>query len=235
MLIGGILGSLFKVNSKIRSTLLHLAAGVIFAIVAIEILPKVIETHNIFTITIGFFSGLAVMLLIKHFSRKAEKRHEKQLKSGHDDSIGSFKLLPWGLLVGIAVDILLDGMLVGIGFAAGQTEGVLLCIALSLEILVLGLVVSTELKSEKFTKKLILKIISVLSMSIILGAFIGAVMLNYINQTTLSGVLAFGLSALMYLVTEELLVEAHENVDTPFSTAVFFVGFFVFLLIAVMH
>ena len=37
--------------------------------------------------------------------------------------------------------------------------------------------------------------------------------------------------ALLYLVTEELLVEAHERPDTPFISAMFFVGFLGLLLI----
>lgn len=37
--------------------------------------------------------------------------------------------------------------------------------------------------------------------------------------------LAFGAAALLYLVTEELLVEAHEGQETPLLTALFFIGF----------
>jgi ZIP family zinc transporter len=36
---------------------------------------------------------------------------------------------------------------------------------------------------------------------------------------------AFGLVALLYLVTEELLTEAHEKPETAWGTAMFFVGF----------
>jgi ZIP family zinc transporter len=36
---------------------------------------------------------------------------------------------------------------------------------------------------------------------------------------------------LLYLVTEELLVEAHETKDTAFATSMFFVGFLLFLLL----
>lgn len=44
--------------------------------------------------------------------------------------------------------------------------------------------------------------------------------------------LAFGLIALLYLVTEELLVEAHEGgKETPFATAMFFAGFLLLLLL----
>jgi len=234
MIFGGLLGTNFNVNSKTRSTLLHLAAGVIFAVVAVELLPDIVAKNNVFIVSIGFFAGLGTMLLIKYISRKSEKKH-KQTISNDINAQKTIKMLPWGLLVGIGVDIILDGILLGVGFAAGESEGILLCVALSLEILVLGLVVSTELKVEKFAKKLILSVIFILGISMVFGALIGSILLNFISENSMSGVLAFGLSALMFLVTEELLVEAHENTDSTFGTTVFFIGFFVFLLIALIH
>ena len=47
----------------------------------------------------------------------------------------------------------------------------------------------------------------------------------------IAGFLSFGLMALLYLVTEELLFEAHEKPDSPLISAMFFVGFLVLLLI----
>lgn len=47
-----------------------------------------------------------------------------------------------------------------------------------------------------------------------------------------TGFLVFGLVALLYLVTEELRVEAHEVPDRPWIAAVFFVGFLLLLLLA---
>jgi len=231
IIIGGTFGANFAVKPKIRSTLLHLAAGVIFAVVAIELLPEIMKNPNVTGVTVGFFLGLAVMMLIKYITRKSEKIHKQQIHNNETAATAS-KLLPWGLIIGIAVDIVIDGILLGVGFAAGESEGILLCVALSLEILVLGLVISTELKAEKIRKSQNLLIIIVLSLTFVIGAFIGSIMLSVISHDSLNAVLAFGLSALMYLVTEELLVEAHEDIDTPFSTAVFFVGFFVFLIIA---
>lgn len=234
MVLGGLAGANFNIGSKLRSTILHLAAGVIFAVVAIELLPDIVIEGSIIGVSIGFFAGLALMLLIKHFTHKFEEKHKQDLAKSGTSSINT-NLMPWGLLAGIAVDIALDGILLGVGFASGSSEGVLLCIALSLEILVLGLVVATELKSENFTAKRIFIIIFILSSTFILGAFIGSVLLSFVSEAGLNSILAFGLSALMYLVTEELLVEAHEDHNTPFSTAIFFVGFFVFMIISVIH
>lgn len=47
----------------------------------------------------------------------------------------------------------------------------------------------------------------------------------------LAAVLAFGAAALLYLVTEELLVEAHEATETSVLTAMFFVGFLVIFIL----
>lgn len=44
-------------------------------------------------------------------------------------------------------------------------------------------------------------------------------------------VLSAGLAALLFLVTEELLVEAHEVKETPAITASFFLGFGLFLML----
>ena len=64
-----------------------------------------------------------------------------------------------------------------------------------------------------------------------LGAAAGMFLFQGLAQAWLTGFFAFGLVALLYLVTEELLVEAHEKADTPVATAVFFVGFFLLILL----
>lgn len=55
-----------------------------------------------------------------------------------------------------------------------------------------------------------------------------------LSGATLAAFFAFGLVALLYLVTEEILVEAHEIPDTPLTTAIFFVGFLLLIVIEEM-
>ena len=45
-------------------------------------------------------------------------------------------------------------------------------------------------------------------------------------------ILAAGLGGLLFLVTEELFVEAHEEPETLLGTGMFFGGFLLFLIIA---
>jgi ZIP family zinc transporter len=78
--------------------------------------------------------------------------------------------------------------------------------------------------------------VSVLGVGLLLviGAGLAATVLQSLTGAVLGGVLAFGLAALLFLVTEELLVEAHEVRENTVTTAMFFVGFLVLLMVDVL-
>ena len=66
------------------------------------------------------------------------------------------------------------------------------------------------------------------------GAGLGAYFLTRVSDLVLDAVMSFGVAALLYLVTEELLTEAHEVDETPLLTAMFFVGFIGLLMIEML-
>jgi len=51
----------------------------------------------------------------------------------------------------------------------------------------------------------------------------------------IAGLVAFGCVALRFGVTEDLLAEAHAFADTAGTTALFFVGFLIFLLLGLVQ
>ncbi len=72
----------------------------------------------------------------------------------------------------------------------------------------------------------------ILSALVLIGATIGGTILQGIHSSALEGIIAFAVAALLYLVTEELLVEAHKGEEeSSFSTTMFFVGFLVVLIL----
>jgi zinc transporter ZupT len=71
----------------------------------------------------------------------------------------------------------------------------------------------------------------VLAVLVLLWAVASAAVLSPLPSTLQMGVLSFGVAALLYLVTEELLVEAHEVAETMWAAALFFVGFLLFLVL----
>jgi ZIP family zinc transporter len=224
MLVGGIVAIYKRPNGNIRSLILHFAAGVVFSVVAVELLPDIVKEHKPLQVIIGFALGLITMLFIKKFTEEKEET-ETTANSGK---------LPMSLLVAIGVDIFIDGLLLGIGFSAGSTEGMLLAIALSVELLSLGMATATELGQNKLTKQKSILVIAVLSVVFFISAVLGATLLHNLSDSAMEIVLSFGLSALLFLVTEELLMEAHEEKETVWHTSSFFVGFLLFLILGMI-
>jgi zinc transporter, ZIP family len=201
------------------SAVQHFAAGVLFCALSTELLPDLVHRKMPWVTLLGFTLGVIVMLMVKHF---AEKFGQKGLIQSQQ---------PTSLIVILGLDIALDGLLIGLGFAAGQKQGLLLTIALTLEVLCLGLSGGAALQSSGASRKRVLLITLGFALTLIAGAWAGVTLLSGASDILLDAVLAFGLAALLYLVTEELLVEAHEVPETSAQTAMFFVGFILLLTI----
>lgn len=67
-----------------------------------------------------------------------------------------------------------------------------------------------------------------LRLTILLFAVLGYSLLGDASSTEISAALAFSAAALLYLVADELLIEAHEVEETPESSLVLFAGFLAF-------
>lgn len=221
LLLGGVAALFWKPGAARHSAILHFVAGVVFSVVAVELLPDIVKQHAPLEVALGFGAGVAVMLGVRVLSQKIEK--------AAPDAQGS--ALPLGLLLGIAVDIALDGFLLGIGFAAGAKEGILLSLALAGEVLALGITLSTELRARFVPRPRIVAVLAAIAALFMAGAGAGAMLLRGLSREWLELVLSFGLAALLFLVTEELLTEAHEEEETPLLTLAFFGGFLLFLLL----
>ncbi|RTQ45130.1 transporter [Hymenobacter gummosus] len=240
-MVGGAALAMWRApGPKLRSAILHFAAGVIFSVVAVELLPDIVQHHAPYEVALGFGLGVAAMLGLRYFTQ----RLEKQVEPAQPTAAATMETsapgpapaapLPWGLLVAIGIDILIDGLLLGIGFAAGAKEGTLLAIALTIELLSLGLATAVELRQGGHGKGRVVAIVAGTSLLLLVGAGIGTTVLRGATGNLLEIVLSFGLAALLFLVTEELLTEAHEETETPLLTLAFFVGFLLFLLLGMV-
>ncbi|MGE5213300.1 MAG: ZIP family metal transporter [Nitrospirota bacterium] len=220
---GGAVAAWCKPGNTVRSYIQHLAAGIVFAAVGVEILPDVMHRGHPFAVACGFAVGVVAMLAIRGLSRRAEASRE----SGPGT--------PWPLIGAVSVDIFVDGMLVGVGFAIGARQGILLTIALTGCAVSLGLATAVSVLRPGTTPCRALTITSAIAALPIAGAAVGALIATLLSGEWLTAVLAFTCAALLYLIAEELLVEAHESQEakheSAFTTAVFFAGFLALLLI----
>lgn len=209
-----VVGAAVAVNLRpgpvLVSAIQHFAAGVVFAAAAGEILPDVKHAGSPWAMLVGGALGVAAMLLVRIL--------EKRVKG------------PAGLMSVTGIDILVDGLVLGITFAAGAKAGILLTVALTIEVLFLGLTVANELGEGGASKGKVVGLTAALVLLLPLGALLGGPV-GSLPAAVQAGFLSFGLIALLYLVTEELLIEAHETEDRPWVTAMFFAGFLLLLLL----
>jgi len=164
------------------------------------------------------------------------------LDSERDTSVSMSSMvaaLPTALLAAIAIDSALDGLLIGVSTAVDpDTTGPLLAASLTVESSFLGLTIAAALRGVSTTvPNLILLLAAALAPAAVLtGSIIGGGLAPTLAESPvlLAGVLGFGTSATLFMVAEELLLEAHEDgsdhvwwVDLQLYT-----GFFASVMIA---
>lgn len=220
-IIGSVIAVLRPPGPKTTSAVQHFAAGVVLAALAGEVLPDLRNEGNLPWAIAGFVAGTAVMLALGALGRRLEQKQETP-GSG----------LPVGLLVAVGIDLLLDGILVGLGASLGARQGLILTIALTIEILFIGLSVTINLTRNGLSRTRAVATTSSLGLLTGVGAVGGAAALGGASNQTLALVLAFGAAALLYLVVEELLTEAHEHAETALLGAMFFLGFLTIYVMA---
>lgn len=238
VLIGGIIAAFWKPAATFRSLVQHFAAGLVFAAVATEILPDIMHEKDPSATVLGFVLGIGLMLGVKYFAESGGQKgvsENKRLKPAEEDGSEQSGITenesPTSLLVILGIDLLIDGLLIGIAFAAGAKKGFLLTFALAFEVFFLGLSASVALSNAGKSKTVMASAAAALAFLLLVGVGIGDYFLSGLTGFAFDTVLSFGAAALLYLVTEELLVEAHETPETPLTTAMFFVGFVLLLLV----
>ena len=214
VVLGGFLATVRAPGPNLRSMAQHFTSGLLFAVVGTELLPDVMHRRLPIATIIGFGLGVGAMMWLKAFSKRSEKNTKKGVSSASSS-----------LLLISSADIAVDGLLIGVGFALGAKQGLLITLALTLEVLFLGVSVAMALSGAGTARSTILRTTAFLAALLLVGAGAGAYILAGVSGAVLDAVLSFSMAAILFLVTEELLVEAHEVEETPWLTATFFAGF----------
>lgn len=180
------------------------------AAAAAEVLPGLKHSGAEWALALGGGAGIALMLAIPWLDERMQDTT--------------------GLLATVGLDVLVDGLVLGAAATAGERAGVLLAVALTLEVLFLGLSLAPELAEKLRSRGKVLAVVGAVVLLLPMGAAAGG-LIAALPRFWQDCFLAFALVALLYLVVEELLAEAHQQPDTPLATALFFVGFLGLLIL----
>lgn len=148
--------------------------------------------------------------------------------------------IPWGQWVAVVIDAFVDGFLIGLAYIAEPRAGLVMAGATCIEMGFLGLTFAA--RSKQVTTKLCKFLALVLSPPLALcgGSFLGANLANSVAEypSVFVGFIAFSIVALLFLVTQELLIEAFENTDSEglwYVNIWLFIGIFIVLMSEKVH
>ena len=221
-LVGGVIAVYRPPSPQMESNVQHFAAGVVTAAVAAELLPGIHERAPQIVV-LGFALGVVTMLGIHRLSKTIEKR-----------KVGGKFAGAAGLLITIGIDMVIDGVLIGVTFLDNPNTGIIIAVALAIEVLFLGVAGVVALPQELGMGRK-LAVPAAFGLLLATGVTGGVLVLEGVTGAPIAIILAFGSAALLYLVTEELLVKASKVPETPVSTTLFFVGFLAIFLLDMLH
>ncbi len=216
MVVGAGLATWRAPSPLVRSSIGHLAGGVVCGVVAAELVPEILEIGNPLSMTVGFVIGTALMISVESTAKK------------FFESRGNT-----GFLLATGLDVTVDGILIGFAFGMAAAVGWLLVLAFVLELLALGLAVGTRSANDTTPKPLrrAVKTAFLIALPVVPAAAVGNLLLTGANVAFRQGLMGFATAVMLYLAVEELLKEAHENEDRPLATMAFFSGFLLLVLL----
>jgi ZIP family zinc transporter len=136
--------------------------------------------------------------------------------------------IPWAVVFSIAIDAAVDGFLIGIAYIASVHVGYVMAFSTCIEMGFLGLTFSAQIRNVTNNVWRHAMVVSSPPLVLIIGGLCGASVgtLLEANPAVFVACLSFAIVALLFLVTQELLIEAHENnpVETWWVSSMFFVG-----------
>ena len=212
-------------REKTLSVLFGLAAGIMAAVIVLDLLPSALEQGTFRQTATGFSIGIIIMLILDMVLSQIYT----PVKRG-SDNIAYFRKMGYLVGTGIALHDLPEGIAIAAGFSAHQQLGLVIALAIGLHNIPEGMATATPLKIGGISNTKILLLNIILSMFTPLGAFIGLLLLN-LSPHHISVLLAVAAGAMTYIVKNELLPESRRRHPNYSSLG----GIIGFLLILVLN
>ncbi len=214
-LLSGVLGTVMgglsvvllkKVEDKSLSILLGFSAGIMVSITFVELIPESIEEGSLITAMAGLLLGIGMIGFVdikfphRHFSFNCDGDEEKA------------KYLKTGILlsVGIAMHNLPEGVAIGTGFIVSFEIGLALAILMAIHNFPEGMAVGAAMCVGKVRASRIILVTALAGIPMGIGAFIGG-LLGGASDVALSIGLGFAAGAMLYIVFDELIPDAHRR------------------------
>ncbi len=229
---GGLSVVLIKnIEDKLMSVLLGFAAGIMAAISFIDLIPEAIEEGSLYTAIFGVLIGVLIIGLL---DIKFPHHHFTLSRDG-DKKVGRYMKTGILLSIGIALHNLPEGVAIGAGFIVSFQIGITLAILMAVHNFPEGMAVGAAMCIGGVKAKKVILICALAGVPMGIGAFIGG-FLGGLSKFALSVSLGFAAGAMLYIVFDELIPDAHRKAVGHSAIIGILAGIiFGILFIAILH
>jgi ZIP family zinc transporter len=219
---GGILAEFFKIDKKNLSLALHLAAGIILAVISIELMPEILKADIPWITILAFIVGGLFFVTVDQLINYVQGRLGDPNQS----------TAAWAIFFGVAIDSFTDGLLIGTGSLINLELGFLVAIGVVSADIPEGFATIAAFKDRGIKRSLRIFLIILASLPVLLGAAVGYLLVKGQPSIVKYSILAFAAGFLLTVTAEEIIPESHKNGEARLAALALIGGFALFALIS---
>lgn len=232
--LGAIIGFIFKnISHKFSDLILAFAAGIMLAASVLGLIIPSLEcggNWGLLITVIGIFAGAIVLNLMDKLVPHLHKMIGEDYEEHKSTKLG--KVLLFVLAIGI--HNLPEGIAAGVGFGTGDnSQAIIIALGIALQNIPEGMVIIGPLLSSGVSKTKAFIIALITGLVEVVGTFIGYFAVSLANFI-LPFALAFAGGTMLYVISDEMIIETHEHGTERAATYLLLIGFCVMLVLDVL-
>lgn len=220
---GGVLAEVVRLSERSLSLALHLAAGIVLGVVGLELMPQALRADLPWVPLLAFVAGGALFIALDGGVGYVRVRRD-------GDRNQSSAMTIFG---GVWIDLFSDGVMIGTGTLLNPSLGLLLAVGQMPADLPEGFAAVAALRRAGVPRRRRVVLTVSFAVPILLGAALGFLALRRAPQIVTLAVLALTGGALVAVVVEEMVTEAHEGETSRLGPIFLTGGFAIFGAISV--
>jgi ZIP family zinc transporter len=230
--VGGLISLLFDFSGgKKLSFLLAASGGVMISISLVELIPEAIEVGSKAMAAVGLLLGVLALFILDMVLPHTHSSLFGCGKRGVYHGERTAKLRSVGVLIGlgIAMHNLPEGLAIGAAYAHQESLGFGVSLMIAAHNIPEGMAMAVPLKAGNLKPSSVVWSTVLAGIPVGIGALAGA-LLGQVSPMVLSVCMGFAAGAMMYVVSDELIPEAHLCGYGEYPTMGLVVGIFIGIL-----
>lgn len=221
--LGGVVGEMVDVSERVLSLALHLAVGIVVAVVGLELMPEALTAATPWVPILAFFLGGAVFVLLDRGLGFVQAR-----LGAAPEAAG-----PMAIYTGVSLDLFSDGVMIGTATVLNPALGLVLALGQVPADIPEGFAAVASFRRARVGRRTRLLLSAAFAIPIFIGATLGFFALRSAPEVATLSVLALTGGALATVVVEEMVPEAHAGETSQLGAIFFTAGFALFAAISV--